>query len=53
MGISLAAIHVAPGEYRTHAEIASKAAEVKKRAKSVEGSVRMQEGSPEEAAPAS
>ena len=51
MGISLAAIHVAPGEYRTHAEIASKAAEVKKRAKAVEGSILVQEGSAEEAAP--
>ncbi len=51
MGISLAAIHVSPGEYRTHSEIATKAAAVKKRAKSVEGSILVQEGSAEEAAP--
>jgi diguanylate cyclase (GGDEF)-like protein len=53
MGISLAVIHVAPGQYRTHAEIAQKAAEVKKRAKAIEGSVLVQEGCAEEAAPAS
>ncbi|MBW1809548.1 MAG: response regulator [Deltaproteobacteria bacterium] len=43
MSISLAAVNVEPGHYRSHAEIAERAAELKKKAKSVEGSVLVQD----------
>jgi len=43
MSISLAAVYVKSGRYRSHAEIAARAAELKKKAKSVEGSVLIQD----------
>jgi DNA-binding response OmpR family regulator len=43
MSISLAAVHVHPGVYRSPAQISAKAAEVKKKAKSIEGSVLVQD----------
>jgi hypothetical protein len=39
MTISLAAVHVKPGQFRSHAEIAEKAAELKKKAKTIDKSV--------------
>ncbi len=39
MSISLAAVTVEPGRYRSHAEISTRAAEVKRRAKEIPGSV--------------
>jgi CheY-like chemotaxis protein len=44
MGISLAAVHADPGVFRTHGEIASRAAELKLQAKAIEGSVLVQSG---------
>ncbi len=52
MTISLAAVHVEPGQYRSHAEIAEKAAELKKKAKSIAKSVLVN-SSKEAAEPAS
>ncbi len=42
MSISLAAVHARPGEYRSHGEIATRAAELKQEAKSIQGSVLVQ-----------
>jgi len=44
MTISLAAIHVAPGEARSPGDLAERAAAVKKKAKAILGSVLVQEG---------
>ena len=44
MSISLAAVMVEPGDFRTHGEIAARAAELKKQAKAIEGSVLVQGG---------
>ncbi len=43
MSISLAALHVEPGTVKNHVEIAELAAQIKNRAKSMEGSVLIQE----------
>ncbi len=48
MSISLAAVNVQPGRFRSPAEIASQAAAVKKKAKAIEGSVLVEEGKAEE-----
>ena len=44
MSISLAAVHANPGDFHTHGEIASRAAELKQVAKSNQGSVLIQGG---------
>ncbi len=48
MSISLAAVNAAPGDFRTHGELAARAAELKKRAKAVSGSVLLQAGGTDE-----
>lgn len=51
MSISLAAVLVQPGDFRSHGEIAARAAELKMQAKAIEGSVLVQGGpEPEETA---
>jgi DNA-binding response OmpR family regulator/signal transduction histidine kinase len=51
MTISLAAVHVEPGAFRSHGEIATRAAELKKRAKAIPTSVLVQGGAEREDAP--
>jgi len=49
MSISLAAVHVRPGGARNHAQIAARAAELKRKAKALPGSVLVEETLPREA----
>jgi CheY-like chemotaxis protein/GGDEF domain-containing protein len=48
MSISLAAVNVEPDQFRSHAEISARAAVLKKRAKSIPGSVLVQGGANDE-----